>query len=244
LLQQERTKSIGILNGIDNEVWNPETDSMLSQNYSVDDFEIGKQKNKELLCQQYHLDSTKPLFAFIGRLVTDKGADLLAHICSIAFIEHAKEINILILGSGDSQIEKTLETIKPFFSGNYNAVIGYNESLAHLIYSGTDFLLMPSRVEPCGLNQLYSMRYGTIPIVRRTGGLRDTVIDLDENGYGICHEQATVSDVIHSIVRAVDLFKNQEKFNELIKENMKIDHSWGKVAGQYINIYESLTVRI
>lgn len=244
LLQQEKEKSIGILNGIDNEVWNPETDAMLAHNYSVEDFQIGKQKNKEWLCKKYHLDMDKPLFTFIGRLVTDKGADLLPHICSIAFTEHAKEVNIFILGSGEPQIEKTLETIKPFFYGNYNAVIGYDENLAHQMYAAADFLLMPSRVEPCGLNQLYAMRYGTFPIVRRTGGLKDTVMDMGENGNGICYEQATVADVIHSIGRAVELYNNQAKLNDLIEENMRIDHSWGKVAGQYINVYESLTIKV
>ena len=244
LLLQERSKCVGILNGIDNQVWNPESDALLSQNYSVDDFEIGKQKNKELLCERFHLNADKPLFSFIGRLVADKGADLLPHICSIAFTEHPQEINILILGSGDSHIEKTLETIKPFFSGNYNVVIGYDEKLAHLIYAGADFLLMPSRVEPCGLNQLYSMRYGTIPIVRRTGGLKDTVGDMGEGGLGVCHEQASVPDVVHAIGRAVDLYKNQDKFNDMRKENMKINHSWEKVAGVYINVYELLTSKV
>lgn len=240
LLRMERPKSIGILNGIDTEIWNPKTDKMLEVNYDLKDFKKGKFKNKELLCKQYNLDVSKPLFTFIGRLVEEKGADLLPEICNLALLNHQNEINILILGSGNLELEDKLQEIKNFHHGNYNVYIGYNEKLAHQVYAGADFLLMPSRVEPCGLNQMYSLRYGTIPIVRRTGGLKDTVIDIGDNGFGICHDQTSVSDVIFSINRAVNLYKNQEKTEEVINTIMQIDHSWNKAATEYINVYQSL----
>jgi len=240
LLRYERPKSIGILNGIDIEVWNPETDEMLVANFNHKTFKTGKEKNKKQLCEQFNLDPSKPLFTFIGRLVGEKGADLLPQICSIALTEHHQNINILILGSGEPEIERNLEDLKPFFEGNYNAFIGYNEKLSHQIYAGADYLLMPSRVEPCGLNQMYALRYGTIPIVRRAGGLKDTIVDIGDDGFGICHDQASVFDVIHSINRAVLLFENQIKTKEIIKTIMQIDHSWDKVAEEYINTYQSI----
>lgn len=240
LLRYERPKSLGILNGIDTEVWNPKTDEMLVSNYNLRNFKSGKNKNKEFICEQFNLDPNKPLFTFIGRLVGEKGADLLPDICSIALNKNPNEINILVLGSGDKQLENSLEGLKNFYPGNYNCYIGYNEKLAHIIYAGADFLLMPSRVEPCGLNQMYAMRYGTIPIVRRTGGLKDTVLDIGDGGFGICHDQTSVHDVNHSISRGIDLFYDSEKFNTVRKTIMQIDHSWDKVAEEYISVYQSI----
>ena len=236
-----RHKSRGILNGIDVEVWNPATDEMLEKKYSVKNFEKGKKENKEKLCHRFNLDPTKPLFSFIGRLLEEKGADLLPHAAALALSENYKEINILILGSGNTEIENQLNNLLVSFKGNYNAFIGYSEELAHQIYAGSDFLLMPSRVEPCGLNQMYAMRYGTIPIVRRTGGLKDTVTDFEEEGNGICHDQASIVDVCYSIQRAVNLFKNKKRVNKIRKTGMNIDHSWESVCQEYIEMYHLIT---
>jgi starch synthase len=240
LLRWERPKSLGILNGIDTEVWNTKTDALLETNYALKDFKKGKASNKAFLCKEFNLDPAKPLFTFIGRLVYEKGADLLPQICSMALLQHQGEINILILGSGDPKVETELLGLQNFYHGNYNAYIGYNEKLAHIIYAGADFLLMPSRVEPCGLNQMYALRYGTIPIVRRTGGLRDTVIDMGDGGFGICHNETSVSDVNHSISRAVALFQDIKKFDAIRKTIQQIDHSWDKVAEEYVAVYQSL----
>ena len=239
LLRYEKQKSTGILNGIDTQVWNTKTDEMLPTNFDISDFINGKSSNKKFLCEQFNLDITKPLFTFIGRLVGEKGADLLPEMCSVALNNNPQEINILILGSGDTTVENNLQNLQNYYAGNYCAYIGYNEKLAHIIYAGADFLLMPSRVEPCGLNQMYALRYGTIPIVRSTGGLKDTVLDIGNNGFGICHNETSVYDVNYSITRAIDLFNNQEKFNQIRKFIMKIDHSWDKVAQEYINVYQS-----
>jgi starch synthase len=240
LLQFERHKSLGILNGIDSDVWNPKTDEMLEHNFNLKGFKKGKQKNKAFLCEQFNLDVTKPLFTFIGRFVHEKGADLLTEICSVALSRNPGEINILILGSGDVNVENGLLSLQNFYHGNYSAYIGYNEKLAHTIYAGADFLLMPSRVEPCGLNQMYALRYGTIPIVRRTGGLKDTVLDFGDGGFGICHDQTSVFDVNYSITRGIDLYYDTKKFDEVRKIAMQIDHSWDKVSEEYIKVYQSL----
>ncbi|MFH6996283.1 glycogen synthase [Flavobacterium sp. FlaQc-57] len=237
LFNSVRNKSKGILNGIDFEVWDPSKDQMLVNNYSIETFEVGKQKNKEKLCEQFELDPTKPLFSFIGRLFEEKGGDLLPQASALALSENFENINILILGSGNSIIEEQLIQLRNDYKGNYNVFIGYNEELAHLIYAGSDYILMPSRVEPCGLNQMYALRYGTVPIVRRTGGLRDTVIDFGDNGNGICHDQASVGDICYSINRAVKLYDDKLNFNKIIKIGMATDHSWERVCQEYIEIY-------
>lgn len=242
LLRQERGKSVGILNGIDSDVWNPETDQMLDENYSVETIDEGKNAAKKLLCDQFNLDVTKPLFTFIGRLVGEKGADLLPDIIYKVSKNNPGEQNILILGSGEKKIEHALLHLEHEFRGNYCSYIGYNEKLSHLIYAGADFLLMPSRVEPCGLNQMYALRYGTVPIVRRTGGLRDTVIDIGDNGFGICHDQCSTFDVIHSINRAKALYDDKTTFSSVRKQIMQIDHSWNKAATDYVELYQSLKI--
>lgn len=238
LLYQEQGKSVGILNGIDNEVWDPSTDTMLYKPYSIKILEAGKKANKEALCSVFNLDPEKPLFTFIGRLVGEKGADLLPDIFYSALSQSNGGMNVLVLGSGDPQVEGRLNHLKEAFPGNYNAYIGYNEQLSHQIYAGADFLLMPSRVEPCGLNQMYALRYGTIPIVRRIGGLKDTVIDIGDNGFGICHDQTSVWDVGHAIDRALQLYADAKKVKEIRKFMMQLDHSWDKAAQQYINLYQ------
>jgi starch synthase len=238
LFAQERAKCVGILNGIDNDVWNPNTDPMLEKNYNTRTVDSGKKANKKALCDVFNLDPEKPLFTFIGRLVGEKGADLLPEIFYNALIQTNGEINILLLGSGDPQVEGRLAQLKDVFPGSYNAYIGYNEILSHQVYAGGDFLLMPSRVEPCGLNQMYALRYGTIPIVRRIGGLKDTVIDIGDGGFGICHDQTAVWDVGNAIGRAYELFLDTKKVKEIRKFMMQLDHSWDKAAQQYIDLYQ------
>ncbi|WP_242203262.1 glycogen synthase [Aestuariivivens insulae] len=239
LLAQESTKCIGVLNGIDTKVWNPETDDYIVKNYNEKTIDPGKKANKEHLCDTFGLDSNKPLFAFIGRLVGEKGSDLFPEAFKIAL--QNPDLSILLLGSGNKDTESQLEALKDTFKGHYNAFIGYDEKLSHIIYAGADFLLMPSRVEPCGLNQMYALRYGTIPIVRSIGGLKDTVTDISEdNGFGICHDHVTVDEITHAIERGDQLYKNQTRFKALRTQIMKIDHSWDASASQYIKLYNSI----
>ena len=240
LVSFERKKSIGILNGIDSDVWNTETDTYINQHYSLKNFKQGKQKNKKEVCNIFNFNSDKPLFIFIGRLVYEKSADLLPQFCVEILTELSQDINILILGSGDPHIENALENIKQYFKGSYDYYKGYNEPLAHKMYAAADFLLMPSRVEPCGLNQMYALRYGTIPIVRKTGGLKDTIQDIGDNGVGICHDQASVWDMKYSVYRGLELYKNKKLFNEVITRAMQRNHSWNSVAQEYIDVYKSL----
>ena len=238
LIQAESSKCIGILNGIDSEVWNPETDSFIHENFSLDTIQKGKKANKDWLCKEFNLDPKRPLIVFIGRLVGEKGADLFPESFKLA-LKNSK-ISILLLGSGMSSVEKELELLKFPFEGVYNAFIGYDESLSHKMYAGADFLLMPSRVEPCGLNQMYSLRYGTVPVVSKVGGLKDTVIDIEEGGFGICHKDITSEEIANAIERAADFYRNSKKFGTNRKRIMEIDHSWDASAEQYLNLYKSL----
>jgi starch synthase len=242
LFEYEKGKCVGILNGIDNEVWDPETDSMLPVNFSADDADEGKAANKKIICDTFGLDATKPLFIFIGRLVGEKAAEILPAVISESINMHNKNINFLILGSGEYAVESQLDAMKSLYAGNYNCYIGYNEKLAHQLYAGADFLLMPSRVEPCGLNQMYALRYGTVPVVRNTGGLRDTVVDIGEPGfigYGLIFNHPSVWDLNHAIQRAMGWYTAQPDILSSARvKMMNIDNSWETSAARYIEVYQ------
>ena len=239
LFEYEKGKCTGILNGIDSHVWDPQTDPFVQYNYGVEDAEAGKAKNKMQLCDRFNLDFEKPLISFIGRLVGEKGADLLPAAVADSFRYIGRRMNFIILGSGNTWVENALQKLTDQSNSDYNAYIGYDEGLSHQIYAGADFLLMPSRVEPCGLNQLYSMRYGTVPMVRRTGGLKDTVIDYgDENGYGICFEHAATGDICQAIWRAAELYRDKKKMFAIRKQMMQLDFDWKTSVKKYIELYE------
>lgn len=241
LIRMEWAKAAGIVNGIDTDVWNPATDTNLEVTYAADDAEEGKRANKEALCKSFNLDASRPLISFIGRLVHEKGADLLAESIYKCIQDTEGKVNFLVLGSGASDIEEALKNLKHFAGSNFNCYIGYNEKLSHLIYAGSDFLLMPSRMEPCGLNQLYALKYGTVPMVRSTGGLKDTVTDLgEEGGFGLRFNFATVNDIGISVRRALMLWEDAEKLAAVRKHMMQIDHSWEHSAAKYIELYKSL----
>ena len=240
LFEYEKGKCSGIINGIDYKVWDPSSDPYLSDHYSLLSVSEGKSKNKALLCKEFGLDPRKPLFVFIGRLVGEKGADLLPQSIHDSFQHIGRKMNFLVLGSGEAEVESGLTLLKNYAKQDYNVYIGYNEKLSHLMYAGADFLLMPSRVEPCGLNQLYAMKYGTIPVVRETGGLKDTVKDLGEHGgYGITFIHSSVGDITHAIYRATELYHQKETFNNNRKKIMELDFSWTRSANDYVNLYQS-----
>ena len=241
LFEYEQGKCVGILNGIDTEVWDAETDSYLAKNYSIKSVEEGKAANKKHLCEQFGLDENKPLICFIGRLVGEKAADVLPGGIGQSIYQNGGMANFLILGSGDPAVEEELNALAQRFKGIVACYIGYSEPLSHIMYAGCDFLLMPSRVEPCGLNQMYALRYGTVPIVRNIGGLKDTVKDFGaDGGFGITMEQSSAGDIAYSINRAISLYNDKEKFSEIREVMMNIDHSWDVSAAAYIKLYESV----
>lgn len=240
LFEYEKGKCSGILNGIDTVVWDPATDSYIDNNFSIKNIKEGKLANKVYLCKEFGLDPDRPLFVFIGRLVGEKAADLLPQAIYDSVYHLEGKMSFLILGNGEPSVERELETMKNPLVGYYNSRIGYNEKLSHIMYAGADFLLMPSRVEPCGLNQMYAMRYGTIPIVRNTGGLKDTVIDIGEpGGYGIKFNDAKVWDITYSVHRAMELYSQPKRMAEIRKQIMTLDNSWESSAARYIELYKS-----
>jgi starch synthase len=239
LLQQEAFKSRGILNGIDTRVWDPRTDAGIKVQLkkSIPYF---KKENKKVLLETFHLEKGLPLITYIGRFAREKGADVLPDLVYRTFSQNY-QTNMLILGSGDPVIQHALNNLASQFAGRFSVYLGYNEDLAHQIYAGADFLMMPSRVEPCGLNQMYALRYGTIPIVRRTGGLSDSVVDIgDPGGSGLMFNHVLTGDILHAISRGLDLFQDKEHFNQIIQQNMDMDFSWDKSAAEYQEVYDKI----
>ena len=212
---------------------------LLDKPHEILDFTSGKKANKSDLCKEFGLDRSLPLFVFIGRLVQEKGADLFPAVLYKSLLK--KDCSLFILGAGKDSIESELKSLRFHFKNNYASVVGFDEALAHRLYAAADFLLMPSRVEPCGLNQMYALRYGTIPIVRRTGGLNDSVIDIGDDGFGICHVEDSVKDICDSMLRAKELYHDKKELKRIIKKCMRIDHSWDKSAQEYLTLYKSLT---
>lgn len=239
LFEYEKGKCYGILNGIDTEVWDPETDPMISENFTINSCTKGKEANKLELCARFGLDPARPLMVFIGRLVGEKAADILPQAIENILHQHHGHCNFLVLGSGDPEVEQQLRYLSGLYPGWFNCMIGYNESLSHLMYAGADFLLMPSRVEPCGLNQMYAMRYGTVPVVRSTGGLKDTVTDIgDWGGWGIRFNEATVADIVYSAGRALALYNDAVQFAWVREKMMGINHSWDNTVARYTEVYQ------
>ena len=242
LFEYEKGKCVGILNGIDVEVWDPQSDHYLVKNFNKKNLAKGKLANKKHLTEQFGFDIEKPLFCFIGRLVSEKAADVLPEGIAQSIYQHGGKANFLILGSGDPAVERELRALEQRFKGYVSSYIGYSEALSHIMYAGCDFLLMPSRVEPCGLNQMYALRYGTIPIVRNIGGLKDTVVDFGvEGGFGLTMEQSSAEDIAYAVGRAIDLYDNHaDKFKEIRAQIVDIDHSWDTSAKEYLDLYESV----
>lgn len=239
LIYHEQHKSLGVLNGIDNEVWNPKTDPFINKvlKSSINAY---KKANKQILKDRFNLNLELPLITFIGRLAREKGADLIPGLIQRS-LQSGLEVAFLVLGTGDPEIHHALSALKQQFPQRFDVALEYNEGLAHQLYAGSDFLLMPSRVEPCGLNQMYAMRYGTIPIVRAVGGLSDTVLDIaDSEGRGIRFDQFNLDDATIAVHRAVELYQNKAKYEATVKRIMKLDFSWERSAKEYKEIYEQM----
>jgi len=234
----------GIINGIDMDQWDPETDPYITQHFSVATLDK-KRLNKTELQRRFALpiNDRVPLFGLIGRLVEQKGIDLILE-CLPEMV--TMNMQFVLLGSGDKDFEKQLQNLADLYPDKIAITIGYDESLAHLIEAGVDIFLMPSRFEPCGLNQMYSQRYGTIPIVRKTGGLADTVVDtLPETlanhiASGIIFNEASSSSLLEAIKRALILYSIPDAWKKIQTNAMKKDFSWQRSAEQYLALYENL----
>lgn len=239
LFQNERPKSQGILNGIDTSVWDPSTDPLLEHHYKrgLNPF---KTKNKKLLLDQYGLEKGKALISFIGRFALEKGADVLPEAIDY-FLSKNDNAVFIVLGTGMKEVEAALRNLEEKYSEKMKAIITYNEKIAHEIYAGSDFIVMPSRVEPCGLNQMYAMRYGTVPIVRNIGGLKDSIVSIEEKqGTGIKFDLVTIPQISNAFQKAVQLYSDTKTFTAIRKRCFEQDFSWEHSANQYLNIYYEL----
>lgn len=229
----------GVINGIDRGVWNPATDKLIVKNYDIRSID-NKYVNKKNLVERFGFtyDNTLPLFSLISRLYDYKGIDLVAE----AIPELVKmNIQIVLLGTGEMKYQSIFEEYSKKYPSKFACYLGFNDELAHLIEAGSDFYLMPSKTEPCGLNQMYSQLYGTIPVVRRTGGLKDTVTGLggsDANPTGLVFEDYTAKALIDQVRVAADLYKRKDEMLALIRNGMKCDFSWQLSAKKYTELYK------
>ncbi len=239
VLRDRSDRLLGILNGIDDQYWNPQTDSLIPYNYGPSDFQR-KRENKRRLLEVTHLPAGEdvPVIGMVGRLVEQKGLDILSEILDTFLREH--EVRLIVLGSGQREYEDLLKRAARRYPKQVAVSTGFDEPLAHLIEAGADFFLMPSRYEPCGLNQMYSMRYGTIPIVRRTGGLADTVEEFDPErgtGSGFVFTDYSPGALRAALERALAAYGRSRAFKALITRVMRRDFSWGHSARKYVEAY-------
>ena len=244
LLAARQHQLTGILNGIDTEAWNPATDRHLVKHYHVEDM-AGKAENTRILRSKLGLEQTprKPIIGMITRLTYQKGLDLLVPIIPDIIHQGAQ---LVLLGSGDKELESRLQQYARLLPTQISVTLGYDEALAHQIEAGADIFLMPSLFEPCGLNQMYSMHYGTVPIVRRTGGLADTVIDANpiqierKTATGFVFEEEHPQQLLECVQRALKAFRNKELWQMLQINGMMRDFSWYHSAQEYVALYHQL----
>ncbi len=244
LLVEANDRLTGIMNGIDALRWNPATDPYLAAPYSSEDLS-GKLDNKRLLQARLALepDPELPILALVTRLTYQKGVDLV-----LGLVDELLEqpLQWAVLGSGDKAYEAQWRALAEIYPGRVGVSIGYHEELAHLVEAGADLFLMPSRFEPCGLNQMYSMRYGVLPVVRRTGGLADSVVDitprslLDGAATGFVFENANREELRACLLRALLLYRDQATWRQAQLHGMRRDFSWAASAARYLELYRTL----
>ena len=240
ILRERSYKLRGILNGIDIENYNPETDKDVFKNYSVDNM-CGKAVNKRELQKLLGLPEKKdtPVMGMVTRLVSHKGLDLCKEVLDELLA--TTDIQLVVLGSGDYQYEDFFRGLAQRYPDKVGLCLGFIPDLARKIYAGSDMFLMPSKSEPCGLSQMVALRYGSIPIVRETGGLRDSVTDSGDNmGNGFVFSTYNAHDMLHAIKRAVEGYQDKDGWAILVKRAMESDNSWGKSANEYIRMYKEV----
>ena len=238
LLKHRKNDLHGILNGVDYDVWNPETDSLIEANFTADDLS-GKRLCKEALLKEFGLpvDTERPLIGVVSRLVDQKGFDIVTKaarkIVDMGF-------SLVLIGTGEGRYEEFFRKLATSNPGSVGVRIGYNEGVAHRIEAGADIFLMASRYEPCGLNQIYSLKYGTIPVVRATGGLNDTIRNFTEpGGNGFKFKGLSVKTLLDTLSKALSLYKDKVEWRELMVTAMNENYSWEKSAARYMELYRT-----
>lgn len=241
ILAKRKKDLYGIINGIDNKVWNPDKDKHLVKKYNLKNIE-SKKINTQALAERFGLEYSEdvPVIGIISRLYDSKGIDLVQK----AFTQLMKmNIQLILLGTGENKYHSFFNKMSFKYKNKFASYLGFNDELAHLIEGGADIFLMPSKYEPCGLNQMYSLKYGTVPVVRETGGLADTVIQYNKktgDGNGFLFVNYSVKDFISEIKKAVKLFDDKKEWIKLMRAGMKSDFSWNLSAKKYIDLYKTI----
>ncbi|MGD9076758.1 MAG: glycogen synthase GlgA [Desulfobacteraceae bacterium] len=239
ILQTRQASLHGILNGVDYRLWDPAQDFHLAAKYSAQEMQ-GKSQCKEALIEEMGLEPSlqeRPLVAMISRLDAQKGLDLVVKVLGKIL---KLDVGLIVLGSGDEKIQQAIRKAAKKNPGRVGLFIGFNEPLAHRIMGGADVFLIPSRYEPCGLTQMYALKYGTVPVVRSTGGLDDTIVPYDpktREGNGFKFGPYKPASFVAAIRKAVDLFHNAEAWKKLLANGMKADFSWDRSAQSYLELY-------
>ncbi|MBL7997838.1 MAG: glycogen synthase [Candidatus Kapabacteria bacterium] len=233
----------GILNGIDLYGWMPKSDPFIAKQYDAATWQSGKPANKKKLLEKFGLTEKAgtPVIGVVSRLSESKGTPLLIEALPQILAEN---VQVVLLGDGDIKMKKDIEKIAAKFKKNFSVNLGFDDELAHLIEAGTDMFLMPSLHEPCGLNQMYSMMYGSVPIARATGGLADTVTEFDAkkspDGTGFVFKKYEAAEFLAAVKRALKVYGDTEMWGEVVKNGMSRDFSWAKSARHYEEVYRSL----
>lgn len=242
VLKNRENDLFGIVNGIDYTNFNPRLDEKIFYNYSPYNYLKGKSTNKEALRDYYEMDKNdRPIIGMVSRLTESKGFDLVIDI--IEDLIKNKDIQFVLLGSGDSYIEEYFNNLHSKYPKNVGVYIGYSDEMARKIYAGVDMFLMPSRFEPCGLAQLISLKYGTVPIVRKTGGLRDTIKIYNKytnEGTGFGFENFESGDMLYAINNAIEVYGDPRSWKTIVRTGMNQDFSWEESARKYIELYNKL----
>ena len=245
ILRDRKDDLFGIVNGVDYTEWNPKTDPLIAANYDAKDLG-GKARCKEDLLREFGLPrrlKSKPVMGVISRLVSQKGFDLLVEILDDLM---KRDLGIIILGTGDPEYERRLLHIRERYSQKAGIKVAYDNTVAHKIEAGADMFLMPSRYEPCGLNQIFSLRYGTVPIVRATGGLKDTILDYNTKtgrGTGFKFKRYRARDFLRRIEDALLVFEDKEKWKKLMLHGMETDFSSERSAKEYASLYKRASAK-
>lgn len=245
IIRENSYKLVGILNGLDYDFYNPETDTVINANYNASTLE-NRLKNKENLQKEFGLTVTpeKPMLAFCSRITTVKGFDLITSVIEKLITE--LDAQFVGVGAGEKQYEDFFKYLGSKYPDRVHISLGFSNEIGRKIYSAADIYLMPSRSEPCGLSQLVASRYGAIPIVHETGGLKDTIRDFgcEGGGNGYTFSAATAADLDYSIRRAVTDYRNAEIWQKRVKKIMKLDFSWKKTAKNYLELYKSIQEKL
>ena len=241
VLNARKEKLQGIINGVDYDIWDPMNDKEIPSQYTVDDL-TGKAACKKALQKSFGLkeDAKAPLIGIVSRLADQKGFDLIAGVIE-KFLKEG--VQFAILGTGQKNLEEYFGALPEKFPKIAGVKIGFDNKIAHLIEAGSDMFLMPSKYEPCGLNQIYSLRYGTVPVVRGTGGLEDTIIDSTadtKNGTGFKFYDYSEGALVDALNRALDGFKSKKDWSKIQKRAMEADYSWSASARKYLELFETI----